>query len=61
VAVGMRPGEMLLFNPLYQHCLSSWTSMYESNDVFCLSLYLKTAIVRKNDNKLPLANGEINV
>jgi hypothetical protein len=47
VAVGMRPGDMLLFNSLYQHCLSLWTSMYESNDVFCLSMYLKTAIVRK--------------
>ena len=61
VAVGMRPGDMLLFNPLYQHCLSSRTSMYESNDVFCLSLYLKTAIVGKNDNTLPLTDGEIKV
>jgi hypothetical protein len=35
--------------------------MYESNDVFCLSLYLKTAIVGKNDNTLPLTDGEIKV
>jgi hypothetical protein len=26
VAVALRPGDMLLFNPLYQHCLSSYTS-----------------------------------
>ena len=54
VAVALRPGDMLIFNPLYHHCLSSRTSTYESDDVFCLSLYLKTAIVGKNDNSLPL-------
>jgi hypothetical protein len=61
VAVALRPGDMLLFNPLYQHCISSRTTIYESNDVFCLSMYLKTAIVGKNDNSLPLTEGEINV
>jgi hypothetical protein len=35
--------------------------MYESNDVFCLSMYLKTAFVGKNDNGLPLTDGEVNV
>jgi hypothetical protein len=54
IAVALRPGDMLIFNPLYHHCLSSRTSSYESEDVFCLSLYLKTAVVGKNDNSLPL-------
>ena len=40
IAVSLRPGDMLLFNPLYQHCLSSRTSFYKQNDAFCLSLYL---------------------
>jgi hypothetical protein len=59
VAIALRPGDMLLFNPTYQHCLSSRTSFYESKDVFCLSLYLKTAIVGKNDNTLPLTDSDI--
>jgi hypothetical protein len=52
IAVALRPGDMLLFNPLYQHCLSSRTSNYENKDVFCLSLYLKTAVVGGNDNSV---------
>lgn len=52
IAVALRPGDMLLFNPLYQHCLSSRTSNYEDKDVFCLSLYLKTAVVGGNDNSV---------
>ena len=54
IAVALRPGDMLIFNPLYHHCLSSRTSFYESDDVFCLSLYLKTAVVGQNDNSLPV-------
>ena len=59
IAVALRPGDMLIFNPMYQHCLSTCTSFYESKDVFCLSLYLKSAIVRKNDNILPLTEIDI--
>jgi hypothetical protein len=59
IAVALRPGDMLIFNPLYHHCLSSRTSLYEAHDVFCLSLYLKTAVVGKNDNSLALTKTEI--
>jgi hypothetical protein len=58
IAVAMRPGDMLIFNPKYHHCLSSRASAYENEDVFSLSLYLKTAIVGKNDNSIPLNNTE---
>ena len=54
VAVALRPGDILLFNPVYEHCLSSRTSAYETKDVFSLSMYLKTAIVGMNDNSVPL-------
>jgi hypothetical protein len=54
IAVALRPGDMLIFNPLYHHCLSSRTASYENDDVFCLSLYLKTAVVGQNDNRLPM-------
>ena len=60
IAVALRPGDTLLSNPLYQHCLSSCTSFYANKDVFCLSLYLKTAVVvGKNDNTLPLTKLEM--
>lgn len=50
IAVALRPGDMLIFNPRYQHCLSSRSSCYKNKDVFCLSMYLKTAVVGGNDN-----------
>ena len=54
IAVSLRPGDMVIFNPLYQHCLSSRNSEYHGLDVFCLSLYLKTAVIGRNDNSIPL-------
>ncbi|MCK7495298.1 MAG: hypothetical protein MZW92_32575 [Comamonadaceae bacterium] len=60
IAVALRPGDMLLFNPQYQHCLSSRTSFYENKDVFSLSLYLKSGVVGKNNNTLPLTDAELN-
>ena len=38
IAVVLRPGDMILFNPRYQHCLPTCTSMFHDNDVFCLAL-----------------------
>ena len=58
VAVALQPGDILLFNPVYEHCLSSRTSAYETKDVFSLSMYLKTAIVGMNDNNLALTEIE---
>jgi hypothetical protein len=54
IAVSLRPGDMLIFNPLYQLCLSLQTSEYHGLDVFCLSLYLKTAVIGRNDNSILL-------
>jgi hypothetical protein len=54
VLVALRPGDILIFNPLYQHCISSRSSAFENKDVFCLSLYLKTAIIGGNDNQKKL-------
>jgi hypothetical protein len=45
IAVALRPGDMLNFNPRYCHCLSSRSSTYQCKDVFWLSLYQKTAII----------------
>ena len=59
IAVALRPGDMLLFNPVYQHCVSSRTASYKMSDIFSLSLYLKSAIVSKNDNSLRLTEAEM--
>jgi hypothetical protein len=58
VAVALQPCDILLFNPVYKHCLSSRASAYETNDIFSLSMYLKTAIVGMNDDSLPLTEIE---
>jgi len=54
VAVAMRPGDFLFFNPLKYHCCSTKTSAYEDAKVYCSSIYLKTAVVGGNDNNTPL-------
>lgn len=48
VCVALRSGDVLLFNPLVHHCVSSRSDT--SKDMFCLSMYLKTAVVGGNDN-----------
>jgi hypothetical protein len=58
VTVALRPGDMLLFNPMCQHCLSSRSSLCSNKDIFCVSLCLKSAVVGKNDNSLPLTTTE---
>jgi hypothetical protein len=39
--------------------LSSRTSAYENEDVFSLSLYLKSAVVGENHNTFPLKKAKI--
>ena len=52
VAVPLRPGDALIFNPREPHCLSS--RCHVEDEVVCMSLYLKSAVVGLNDNSLPL-------
>jgi hypothetical protein len=49
VSAALRHGDILLFNPLVPHCISSRCD--DTRDEFCISLYLKTAVVGGNDNK----------
>jgi hypothetical protein len=59
IAVALRPGDMLIFNPKYQHCLLSRTCTYQNKkDMYSLSPYIKSAVVRKNNNSIPLNNKE---
>ena len=56
VSVPLRPGDYLLFNPLIPHCISS-RCKYD-DEIMCVSMYLKTAIVGMNDNSLELTQSQ---
>ena len=52
IVAALRPGDMLLLNPMNRHCLSSRISAYQHDDVFFYCCNLKTAVVGGNDNSL---------
>ena len=52
MAVALRPGDILIFNPLEPHAVSSHVK--KGYEVLALSMYLKTAIVGLNDNTIEL-------
>jgi hypothetical protein len=56
VAIPLRPGDFLLVNALEYHCLSS--RCMEELNLFCVSSYLKTAVVGGNDNTRSLSCDE---
>ena len=57
VAVPLRPGDFLLVNALEYHCLSSRCK--DHYNLFCLSSYLKTAVVGGNNNSFPLSSEDM--
>lgn len=57
IAVALKPGDFLLINALEYHCLSS--RRCSEVDLFCVSSYLKTAVVGGNDNKRKLSEREM--
>jgi hypothetical protein len=56
VAVPLRPGDILLFNALEPHALSSRCNI--EDELVCMSLYYKTAVAGLNDNSMPLTKTE---
>ena len=56
VAVALCPGDVLLFNPLAYHSVTTLVSL--ENEVWCCSLYLKMGVVGKNNNSMPLTELE---
>jgi hypothetical protein len=52
VAVPLRSGDFLLFNALIPHCISSRCK--QTDNIYCVSMYLRSAIVGMNNNLLPL-------
>ena len=40
IAIPLRPGDVLFFNPTEEHCISS--RCCNNDDIYCMSLYLKS-------------------
>ena len=54
VAVALRPGDVLMFNPVFYHCASQRCEFYKMEDIFLTSLYLKNKQLSRNENKILL-------
>ncbi len=52
IAVALRPGDYLLFNPQEAHSILSCCN--KEDEIFCVSSYLKTSVVGLNDNSNPI-------
>ena len=56
VAIPLRPGDLLLFNSLIPHCLSS--RCRQDDEIYSLATYLKTSVVGMNNNQLPVSSNQ---
>jgi len=52
IAVGLRPGDVIFFNPLHYHCVSQRTEDYAADEIFVTSFYMKSKQLGGNDNNL---------
>jgi hypothetical protein len=59
VAIPLRPGDVLFFNPNEPHCVSSRAR--NEDDIYCVSLYLKSSNIGLNDNGLSLSEHQQNI
>lgn len=57
IAVPLRPGDMLIFNPQTIHGISS--RCRKEDEIYCTSIYLKSKVVSGNDNLLPATEEQI--
>lgn len=57
LAVALRAGDILMFNPRIPHCVSSRCD--GSYDAFCISMYVKTLLVSGKDNHQVLSAEEL--
>ena len=52
IAVPLRPGDVFFFNPKEEHCVSS--RCHSEDEIYCVSLYLKSANLGLNNNDIKL-------
>lgn len=53
IALELRPGDVLFFNPLHYHCVSQRLMEYRHKEVFVTSFYMKTKQLGLNNNQIP--------
>ena len=53
IAIPLRPGDVLFFNPEEPHCISSCNN--EEDEIYCVSLYLKSDNIGQNNNSKELS------
>jgi hypothetical protein len=56
IAIPLRAGDVLFFNPTEPHCVSSRVN--NDDEIYCVSLYLKSDNIGKNNNSLALTPEE---
>ena len=56
-AVAMRHGDVLIFDPLEPHCISSRAV---ERDIYCMSFYIKSKLVGGNDNEKEVTDTVLN-
>jgi hypothetical protein len=54
IAIPLKVGDVLFFNPNEPHCITSRVN--EIDDLYCVSLYLKSASIGLNNNSIPLTD-----
>ena len=54
IAIPLKVGDVLFFNPNEPHCITS--RVKEIDDLYCVSLYLKSATIGLNNNSIPLTD-----
>jgi hypothetical protein len=53
IAIPLHPGDVLFFNPNEPHCVSS--CVQNADDIYCVSLYLKSDNIGKHDNVIDIS------
>jgi hypothetical protein len=61
VAVALRPGDVIFFNPQYYHCVSGRCVEYEAEKVYLTSFYMKSMQLGLNDNSIAFVQNELSV
>jgi len=56
IAIPLYMGDIWFFNPKENHCISSRCKV--EDDIYCISLYLKTDNIGLNNNSIPLSHHE---
>ena len=55
ISIGLRSGDVLIFNPQIDHCISTNTEHCRESGVMTTSHYYKSSVIGLNDNDIPFS------